>query len=202
MTWRAGRTLLFILGLALLGNGCVGLQGVLPKRGTAYEAEVQSWKNAVKERGGNGMWIVVRSYTNAGDLFAITTNSRFSHACVLDANGSTIIESVFKGVVESPLDQLIDHAHRVVLVEPPGWTPETGNAALARAKLLAGKKFDFGGLFGLPHTQRWYCSEVALHAWELRTDRIGPWNVTHPAWFTRRGRILFDSGPRDGVPDP
>ena len=143
MTWRAGRTMLFILGLALLGNGCVGLQGVLPKRGTAYEAEVQSWKNAVKERGGNGMWIVVRSYTNAGDLFAITTNSRFSHACVLDANGSTIIESVFKGVVESPFDQLIDHAHRVVLVEPPGWTPETGNAALARAKLLAGKKFDF-----------------------------------------------------------
>ena len=194
--------MLFILGLALLGNGCVGLQGVVPKRGPAYEAEVQSWKNAVKERGGNGMWIVVRSYTNAGDLFAITTNSRFSHACVLDANGSTIIESVFKGVVESPLDQLIDHAHRIVLVEPPGWTPETGKAALARAKLLAGKKFDFGGLFGLPHTQRWYCSEVALHAWELRTDRIGPWNVTHPAWFTRRGRILFDSGPRDGVPDP
>ena len=29
-------------------------------------------------------------------LFAITTNSRFSHACVLDANGSTIIESFSK----------------------------------------------------------------------------------------------------------
>ena len=111
-----------MLGLAILCTGCVGLQGVVPKRGPAYEAEIQSWKKAVKDRGGNGMWIVIRSYTNAGDLFAITTNSRFSHACVLDANGSTIIESVFKGVVESPLDQLIDHAHRVVLVEPPGWT--------------------------------------------------------------------------------
>ena len=113
---KPGR-LIGCLSALILGSGCVGVNGLFPKRGPAYEAELQSWQRAVKDRGDNGMWLVVRSYTNAGNLFAITTNSRFSHAALLDV----VIESVFAGTVESPLKQLIHNSHRLMLVEtaPP-----------------------------------------------------------------------------------
>ena len=108
--------------------GCAGFQGMVPKRGAKYEAELQSWKRAVEQRGGNGMWLVIRGYTNAGNVFAMTTNSKFSHAALLDLENGTVIESVFAGTVERPLEKMIHNSHRLVLVKPKGWTPEKHTA--------------------------------------------------------------------------
>ena len=94
-----------LLAIITVFTGCVGLQGMAPKRGPEYEREIQSWKRAVEERGGGGMWLVIRSYTNAGNFFSIATNSRFSHAAVLDLDNGKVIESVFGGAVESPLEK-------------------------------------------------------------------------------------------------
>ena len=189
------------LAIVTVFTGCVGLQGVAPKRGPEYEQEIQSWRRAVEERGGSGMWLVIRSYTNAGNFFAITTNSRFSHAAVLDLDNGKVIESAFGGVVESPLEKLIQNSHRLALVEPKGWTPEKGVEAVAKARSLIGKKFDFCGLIGFPNPNRWYCSEIPLKVWNYPTDRFGPWNVIHPRRLTKIGTVLFDSGTRDGKPD-
>jgi len=189
------------LSALILGSGCVGFKGLFPKRGPAYEAELRSWERAVKDRGGNGMWIVIRSYTNAGNLFAITTNSCFSHAALLDAENGVVIESIFVGTVESPLEQLIHNSHRLLLVKPEGWTPETGAAALARARAHLGKSFDHCGLIGFPDPEKWYCSELAMDAWQHPTGRAGPWNVIHPQRLFKLGTIVFDSGVRDGKLD-
>jgi hypothetical protein len=35
----------------------------------------------------------------------------------------------------------------------------------------------------------------------VKVDRIGPENVLHPKSMLKLGKVLFDSGQRDGQPD-
>jgi len=181
--------------------GCAGFQGVIRKTGPKFEPEVQSWQDAIKSKGGNGMWLVCRGYRRGDDLVAISTFSSYSHVGILDHKKGEVIESLWGGNVVTPLDKFLHLSHRVVLVQPEGWTPEKGGEALARARGQLGKKYDFCGLIGFPSTKRWYCSELAAWSWGREPDRLGPWHVIHPRRHLKMGSILFESGARDGEPD-
>ena len=187
--------------MVFLFNGCVGFQGFIKKTGPKYEAEVQSWQRVIETRGGNGMWLVNRGYRNGDDIVAIATFSSLSHVGILDADRGVVIESLWNGNATNSLANFVDMSHRVVLVQPEGWTPEAGREALAKARGELGKKYDFSGLVGLPSSNRWYCSELASWCWGREANQFGPWNVIHPRRLTKMGKVLFDSGPRDGKID-
>ena len=190
-----------LLSILLHSVGCAGLSGFARRTGPAYEAEVQSWQQIIQEKGGNGMWLVNRGYRLGDDIVATATGSSFPHAAILDHENEVVIEALWAGNVVTPLDEFIALSHRVALVQPEGWTPEAGDAALAKARSQLGKKYDFAGILGLPGSNRWYCSELATWCWDRPADRLGPWYVIHPRRLLKMGIVVFDSGSRDGVPD-
>ena len=198
---KIARISAFALVVTFLFTGCAGLNGLARKTGPKYEAEIQSWQKVIKNQGGNGMWLVTRGYRRGDDIVAILTCSSLSHVGILDADKGEVIESLWNGNVTNSLANFVEMSHRVVLVKPEGWTPETGGEALAKARSELDKKYDFSGLIGLPSTNRWYCSELASWCWGRQPDRKGPWNVIHPRRLEKMGTVLFDSGSRDGEPD-
>ncbi len=187
--------------MVFLFNGCVGFQGFIKKTGPEYEAEVQAWQRVIEQRGGDGMWLVNRGYRTGDNIVAITTCASLTHVGVLDATNGVVIESLWNGNVTNSLSHFLGMSHRVVLVEPEGWTSETGREALVKAHGELGKKYDFSGLIGLPSNDRWYCSELASWCWGREANQFGPWNVIHPRRLPKIGKVLFDSGPRDGKID-
>ena len=52
----------------------------------------------------------------------------------------------------TPLRALLAQAHRLQIIRPPGWTPEAGAAAVARARSRVGRKYDWLGLVGARRT--------------------------------------------------
>ena len=190
-----------LLGILLQSTGCAGLSGFARRTGPAYEAEVQSWQQVIQEKGGNGMWLVNRGYRLGDDIVATATGSAFPHSAILDHKNGVVIEALWPGNVVTPLEEFLALSHRIALVQPKGWTPEAGDAALAKARSQLGKKYDFGGILGLPGSNRWYCSELAAWCWDRPADRLGPWHVIHPRRLLKMGTVVFDSGSRDGVPD-
>ena len=191
----------FALVIIFAFTGCAGFSGLARKTGPKYEAELQSWQKAITAKGGNGMWLIHRGYRKGDDMVAILSGSSFSHVGILDTEKGEVIESLWNGNVTNSIANFVEISHRVVLVKPEGWTPETGGEALAKARSQLGKKYDFSGLLGLPSSNRWYCSELASWCWGRQPDRKGPWHVIHPRRLTKMGTVLFDSGSRDGEPD-
>ena len=163
-----------LLSILLHSVGCAGLSGFARRTGPAYEAEVQSWQQIIQDKGGNGMWLVNRGYRLGDDIVATATGSVFPHAAILDHENEVVIEALWAGNVVTPLDEFIALSHRVALVQPEGWTPEAGDAALAKARSQLGKKYDFAGILGLPGSNRWYCSELATWCWDRPADSLGP----------------------------
>lgn len=185
----------------LLGTGCAGLQGLKRYTGPAYEAETESWQKQISEHGGNGMWLVSRGYHSGDDVIAIATASPLSHAAVLDLENQMVIEAVGKGVTETTLRKFLSQCHRIVLVQPEEWTTQKGNRAVTRVRDKLGEKYDFLGIIGLPSEKRWYCSEIAVWSMGISVNRQGPQNILHPRSMLKMGKVLFDSGQRDGQPD-
>jgi hypothetical protein len=191
-----------VLGLSsLVLITCQGSKGLRRKRGPEYAGETASWLKAVRSLGGDGMWLVVRGYHPGDDAIAIASNSPLSHAVVLDLGRAEVIEAIAPGVVVTPLEDFLRESHRLQIIRPEGWTAERGAAALARAKSAVGKKYDLFGIVGVPSSERYYCSELALWSMGLGVDRRGPQHVVHPRNMTRYGLLLFDSRERDARPD-
>ena len=78
---------------------------------------------------------------------------------------------------------------------------EAASGALARAREKIGAGYDFLGVVGIPSKKRFYCSELAVWAWGIAVDRLGPHRVVHPKNLHKLGTVLFDTGSRDGEPD-
>jgi hypothetical protein len=192
------------IGAALLAIAlatCQGARGCKRGRGAEYEDETASWVAAVRQAGGDGMWLVSRGYHLGDDVIAMATNSPLSHASVLDLGRGEVIEAVGKGVQVTPLAPFLRESHRVQIIRPDGWTRETGAAALVRARSAVGKKYDLFGIVGAPSSEHFYCSELAVWSMGLEVDRAGVGHVLHPRRLEELGTLLFDSRERDGEPD-
>ena len=180
---------------------CQGTRGLERKTGPKYAEETASWGRAVRALGGDGMWLVVRGYHPGDDAIAIASNSPLSHAVVVDVARGEVIEAIGEGVVVNRLEKFLAESHRLQIIRPEGWNPERGAAAVARARSAVGKKYDLFGIVGVPSSQRYYCSELALWSIGYQVDRGGPRRVIHPRNMSKYGRLLFDSQERDGKPD-
>ncbi len=202
MTSSSWRSLTAALTLgATLTLGCAGTAALKRKTGPAYEAETQSWIEAVRRLGGPGMWLVVRGYHRGDDVVAVASNSPLSHAAIIGAATGEVIEAVGEGVRSTTLSKLLHESHRVQIVKPRGWTPALGATAVTRARTQLGKGYDFLGVIGAPDKKRWYCSELAAWSMGVPVDKRGAWHVIHPKDLHKQGTLLFDSGARDGKPD-
>ncbi len=190
-----------LLVAAGLFTDCAGFQGLKHRTGPEYVAETKSWMQALQTQGGNGMWLVTRGYHPGDDVVAIATAAPLSHASILDLDKQQVIEAVGKGVVATDLEKFLHESHRVVLIQPPGFDRAKGQATVARARGKIGEGYDFLGTVGLPDDKRWYCSELAVWASGTEVDHIGPKNVLHPKSMLKFGKVLFDTGQRDGQPD-
>ncbi len=191
------------IGAALIAIGlatCQGARGCKRRRGAEYEDETASWEAALRQAGGDGMWLVSRGYHLGDDVIAMASNSPLSHASVLDLTRGEVIEAVGKGVQATPLGPFLRESHRVQLIRPNGWTMESGAAALARARGAVGKKYDLFGIVGAPSSDHFYCSELAVWSMEIEVAP-GPHQVLHPRNLHKLGTLLFDSRERDGEPD-
>lgn len=195
-----GANILLAVVLAC-GSGCAGAQALERLEGPEYEVETGAWIRVLGRLGGDGMWLVTRGYHRGDDVIALATNSPLSHASILDLGKGQVIEAVGKGVIVTDLRKFLREAHRLVLIRPRGWTPARGVEYLTRARGQVGKKYDYLGIVGAPQNTRWYCSELAAWAAKIRVDRHGPKHVLHPRNMSRYGKVLFDTGERDGVPD-
>ncbi len=200
MSWRT----VTVASVALVaGVGCsAGTEGLVRKEGPEFELETRSWLSAIDRFGGDGMWLVMRTYHPGDDVIALATNSDLSHAAVVDLSRGEVIEAVGQGVVITSLAKLVGETHRVRLIRPAGWTAERGAEAVAKARSQVGHGYDFSGIVGMPDADRFYCSELAAWSMGIRTDVKGVERVLHPKHLHEMGgTILFDSGPRDGMPD-
>ena len=165
--------------------------------GRSAEAETDAWVRTVREKGDQGGWLVVRG-THVGDqTVAVLTRATLSHAVVLDKQKEEVIEAVSTGVKVTPLRALLAQAHRLQIIRPPGWTPEAGQAAVARARSRVGARYDWMGLVAAQNDKRFYCTELAVDAYCGREAHWKLGAVIFPADMATIGTLVFDSGPRD-----
>jgi uncharacterized protein YycO len=190
-----------VYALFLLTNACASTEALNRRIGPEYASETTSWIDKIKNSGGTGMWMVTRGYHVGDDLVSIATNSPLSHAAILDVEKQVVIEAIADGVIETPLKKFLTEAHRVLLIQPAGWTIAKGKAALAKARSQLGKGYDFLGTIGIPDKERWYCSELAIWAMGTKVNKLGAHKVIHPKNMPKMGAVLFDSKGRDGQVD-
>lgn len=184
--------------LLLLTLGCTTPVVVHPPADRGAR-EAQSLA-AITRLGEPGDWLVMRGYHATDNLVSALTAEPFSHVAVLDPEHHQVIEAEGKGLHTAPLADFLHRAHRVILMRPLWATgPERQRAAVAKARSLVGRPYDFTGLVGLNVADRYYCSELAVAVYAphaSRRDRlplvIPPGDMHH--WAT----ILWDSGPVSG----
>ena len=153
----------------------------------------------LRELGHNGDWLVARGFHVTDDMVATLTNMPFSHAAVLDRDSDQVIEAESVGVHVTPLAAFVSKSQRVMLVRPIWAQAEVAAAAIAiaKARSLVGRPYDFLGLVGLSIPNQYYCSELAVEIYRpfIRPDDVVPRPVA-PGQLHYWGRILFDSGAR------
>lgn len=194
------RTPVFHLLLAVLLAGCATPIVVHPPA-NRQERQAQSLRE-VTRLGQPGDWLVIRGYHGTDHLVSALTNAPFSHVALLDPERNQVIEAEGKGLHTTPLPDFVKKAHRLLLMRPM-WatTPERQRAAVAKARSLVGRPYDFTGLVGINLPDHYYCSELAVAAYAphpLRKDHLPP--VLPPADMHFWATILWDSGPISGEP--
>jgi uncharacterized protein YycO len=158
--------------------------------------ETDAWIDEIQAKGADGDWIVVRGYKVSDHLIAGTTFTKLTHAVVLDHENMQVVEAIKPKVRVVSVREIVENAHRVVLIRPDSAQEAQGPTALEKARSRVGQPYDFLGVIGLPSKKKFYCSELAVWAWGIEVDRAGPTKVVHPAALRDYGKVLFDSGPR------
>lgn len=147
--------------------------------------------------GRDGDWLVIRGYHATDNFVATATNSPFSHAAVLDMERHRVIEAEAKGIHFTPLAEFVAKSHRLLLIRPVWSDAASAPAALARARSLVGRPYNFLGLIGVDVPERFYCSELTLEVYKpyLRAGDVVPRPI-EPGKLHYWGRVLYDSGAR------
>jgi len=151
----------------------------------------------VRQLGRNGDWLVIRGYHVTDNMVSSLTNMPFSHAAVLDRDAEQVIEAESAGVHTTPLTAFVAKSQRLMLVRPVWAESNTGTSALAKARMLVGRPYDFLGLVGLSIPEQYYCSELAVEVYRsfVRPQDIIPRPVA-PGQLHYWGRVVFDTGAR------
>jgi hypothetical protein len=179
----------------LLACGCSRPVTVTPPRA----ADRAGWDAAalaeLRRLGRDGDWLVIRGYHPTDNLVSLVTNAPFSHAAVLDLSGGKVIEANGSGIHATPLPIFVAKAHRLLLVRPKWSREDRILPAVAQARSLVGKPYDYTGLVGLNHPERYYCSELAVavyRAWVRKSDHVPPVIPPHELYYW--GTVLYDTG--------
>jgi tyrosine-protein phosphatase SIW14 len=188
---------ILLLSLAPARGDIPGMPVRVPT-GPAAEAETDRWMQLVKEKADHGGWLVVRGSHKGDQAVAAVTLGLLSHAAVLDKEKGEVIEALAEGVQVTPVRKLLAQAHRLVIVRPQGWTAESGRAAVARARARVGQKYDWLGLVGAQQDARFYCTELAVDAYQGREKKWKLGRIIFPADVPGLGTVLVDTGPRGG----
>lgn len=165
--------------------------------GALAERITAEWMSRLASDAQQGYWLVVRG-THFGDqVVAAGSGGELTHAALLDREAGTVIEANGKGVIETPLEELVAQAHRLVVVRPRDYSEEEGARAIARARSHLGYQYDWlGAAIGLGADRRFYCTELVVDAYRARERGWMPSGVIHPEHMERYGEVVFDSGPR------
>ena len=159
-----------------------------------------AWLEQVREHAGPGYWLVVRG-THVGDqVVAAASAAALTHAAVFDPERNEVIEAVGKGVLRTPLRELVAQSHRLQVIRPAAYDEDAGREAVVRARSRVGHAYDWLGTVGLQSDRRFYCTELAVWAWQARERGTMPAGVIHPEHMERFGEVVFDSGPRASAP--
>jgi hypothetical protein len=152
---------------------------------------------AVRELGRDGDWLVIRGYHASDNLVSSLTNMPFSHVAVLDADRDEVIEAESPRVHTESLQAFVVKSQRLMLVRPVWSAADAGTIALAKARTLVNRPYDFLGVVGLDIPDQYYCSELAIEIYRpfVRREDIVPRPVA-PGQLHYWGRVLFDSGAR------
>ena len=196
----------------LVAVGLVAVAGLLfllspgrpPKRPVGVDAALvtDTWMQTVKDKAEHGYWLVVRG-THIGDQFvAGVTASPLSHAAVYDAERGEVLEAVGKGVVRTPLRELLAQSHRLLIIKPRGYNVAAGREAVERSRAVLGHKYDWLGTVGQQSDRRFYCTELCAYAYRAREQGWMPKGVLHPRKMHELGEVVFDSGPRNQIAPP
>ncbi len=179
----------------LLGAACSRPIVVAPPPAAVGQERQKDLLAALRSLGEDGDWLVIRGYHGSDHLISALTNAPFSHAGILDRERDQVIEADHTGVHLTALGAFAPKAHRLMLVRPR-WAGQGRNQeALRRVRDLVGRPYDFSGLVGIDHPERFYCSELALagyRPWVKRTDHVPP--VIPPSELHYWGRVIWDSG--------
>jgi uncharacterized protein YycO len=188
---------LFFYFIVIFLSGCA-VHPVVPRieAGSAEERNAQILTE-LRKLGRNGDWFVSRGYHVTDDMVSTLTNMPFSHAAVLDLDADQVIEAESVGVHITPLADFISKSQRIMLVRPLWANEDSAAVAIAKARSLVGRNYDFTGLVGLSIPDQYYCSELAVEIYRpfIRSEDILPRPVA-PGQLHYWGRILFDSGAR------
>lgn len=165
--------------------------------GALAERTTAEWLRRLETDARQGYWLVVRG-THIGDqVVAAGSGGELTHAALLDHETGTVIEAIGKGVIETPVEELLAQSHRLVVVRPRDYTEDEGARAVARARGHLGYQYDWlGAALGLGADRRFYCTELAIDAYRARDRGWMPAGVIHPEHMERYGEVVFDSGPR------
>jgi len=196
----ASLVVLLALGPSAATTSYAELPGAPVRRptGPAAEAETDRWLQLVRDKADHGGWLVVRGSHTGDQAVAALTLGVLSHAAVLDKEKGEVIEALANGVVVTPVRKLLAQAHRLIIVRPPGWTPEEGRAAVARARTRVGRRYDWLGLVGAQQEARFYCTELAVDAYRGRERRWKLGRIIFPGDVPGLGAVVVDTGPRGG----
>jgi hypothetical protein len=190
----ARRVALLLAACAVAGCAATRLVET-PPRGDVRTPRDTATLEQVRLAGRNGDWLVIRGYHATDNLVASLTNKPFSHAAVLDRDHDRVIEAEAQGVHFTPLAQFVAKSHRLLLIRPVWSSSESAQAALAKARDVVGRPYDFLGLIGFDIPDRYYCSGLAIEIYRphIRADDLVPRPV-EPGQLHYWGRILYDSG--------
>src|SRR5215831_1258659 len=130
--WLAGE----LAGAALM---VVAAVASAPGADTSAEQPTTAWMTVVRAKADPGFWLLVRG-ARAGDPDrAADSLGTLAHVAVVDKEREEVVEAAPAGVRVTPVPALLATADRVQIVRPPGWTPDAGRAAVARARSRVGR---------------------------------------------------------------
>lgn len=145
-----------------------------------------------------GDWLVIRGYHATDTLVANATGIPLSHVAVYNGDMHEVVGAEGKGVQRETLSDFVARADRVLVIRPRWRSDENAAQVWAAAESLVGKSYDFLGTIGFNQSNRYYCSELAIHVYHpwLHGNERFP-KVIKPGEMYLFGTVLYDSLDRE-----